>query len=34
MGVLVGKKAPLFESTAVINGGDIVDKFSLEQFHW
>lgn len=32
MGVLVGKKAPLFESTAVINGGDIVDKFSLEQF--
>jgi peroxiredoxin (alkyl hydroperoxide reductase subunit C) len=32
MGVLVGKKAPLFESTAVVNGGEIVDKFSLEQY--
>jgi len=32
MAVLVGKKAPLFEATAVINGGEIVEKFSLEQF--
>ena len=32
MSVLVGKKAPLFESDAVINGGEIVEKFSLEQF--
>ena len=32
MGVLVGKKAPLFEADAVVNGGEIVEKFSLEQF--
>jgi len=32
MGVLVGKKAPLFEANAVINGGEIVEKFSLEQY--
>lgn len=32
MAVLVGKKAPLFEETAVVNGGDFVEKFSLEQF--
>ncbi len=32
MGVLVGKKAPLFEADAVINGGEFVEKFSLEQF--
>jgi len=32
MGVLVGKKAPLFEANAVVNGGEFVDKFSLEQY--
>jgi peroxiredoxin (alkyl hydroperoxide reductase subunit C) len=32
MGVLVGKKAPLFEADAVVNGGEFVEKFSLEQY--
>ncbi|MBC8486394.1 MAG: peroxiredoxin [Bacteroidetes bacterium] len=32
MGVLVGKKAPLFEADAVVNGGDFVEKFSLDQY--
>jgi peroxiredoxin (alkyl hydroperoxide reductase subunit C) len=32
MAVLVGKKAPLFEADAVINGGEFVEKFSLKQF--
>ncbi len=32
MAVLVGKKAPLFEADAVINGGEFVEKFSLEQY--
>ncbi|MCK9220102.1 MAG: peroxiredoxin [Bacteroidales bacterium] len=32
MAVLVGKKAPLFEADAVINGGEFADKFSLEQY--
>ncbi len=32
MGVLVGKKAPTFSAPAVINGGDIVDNFSLDQY--
>lgn len=32
MAVLVGKKAPQFKSHAVLNGGDIVDNFSLEQY--
>jgi peroxiredoxin 2/4 len=32
MSVLVGKKAPLFEANAVVNGGEFVEKFSLEQF--
>jgi len=32
MSVLVGKKAPVFNSKAVINGGEIVENFSLEQF--
>ena len=32
MAVLVGKKAPLFEADAVINGGDFVAKFSLAQY--
>lgn len=29
---LVGKKAPLFKSSAVINGSEIVEDFSLEQY--
>ena len=29
MSVLVGKKAPLFKTKAVVNGGDIIDNFSL-----
>lgn len=29
---LVGKKAPVFKAQAVINGGDIVADFSLEQY--
>lgn len=32
MGVLVGKKAPSFSATAVINGGEIVNDFSLDQY--
>ncbi len=32
MSVLVGKKAPVFKSKAVINGSEIVDDFSLEQY--
>lgn len=32
MSVLVGKKAPIFEAEAVINGGEFVEKFSLEQY--
>ncbi len=32
MAVLTGKKAPLFDAPAVINGGEIVDSFSLEQY--
>ena len=32
MSVLVGKKAPLFEATAVVNGGEFVEKFSLKQY--
>ena len=30
--VLVGKKAPNFKAKALINGGEILDNFSLEQF--
>jgi peroxiredoxin (alkyl hydroperoxide reductase subunit C) len=30
--VLVGKKAPFFEADAVINGGEFIEKFSLEQY--
>lgn len=33
MAVLVGKKAPLFSEKAVINGGEIVENFSLEQYN-
>ncbi|MDD4142326.1 MAG: peroxiredoxin [Bacteroidales bacterium] len=29
---LIGKKAPLFEADAVINGNEFVEKFTLEQF--
>ena len=32
MAILVGKKAPLFEANAVVNGKDFVEKFSLEQY--
>lgn len=32
MAVLVGKKAPVFKASAVLNGGDIVENFSLEQY--
>ena len=32
MGVLVGKKAPEFSASAVVNGKDIVEDFSLAQF--
>jgi len=32
MSVLVGKKAPLFNAKAVINGGEIVENFSLDQY--
>ena len=32
MAVLVGKKAPSFEASAVVNGGEIVNGFSLDQF--
>lgn len=32
MAVLVGKKAPSFSATAVVNGGDFVNDFSLEQY--
>jgi len=32
MGVLVGKQAPGFTASAVINGGEIVEGFTLEQY--
>lgn len=32
MAVLVGRKAPAFKAPAVINGGEIVEDYSLEQF--
>jgi peroxiredoxin 2/4 len=32
METLVGKKAPKFEAKAVVNGSEIVDAYSLEQF--
>lgn len=32
MGVLVGKKAPSFKAPAVVNGGEIVQDFSLDQY--
>ncbi|MBN2485346.1 MAG: peroxiredoxin [Bacteroidales bacterium] len=32
MAVLVGKKAPRFNAPAVVNGGEISDNFSLDQY--
>ena len=32
MSVLVGKKAPSFKTAAVVNGGEVVNDFSLDQF--
>jgi peroxiredoxin 2/4 len=32
MAVLVGKKAPVFSAPAVINGGEIIEEFSLQKF--
>ena len=32
MSVLVGKKAPVFSANAVVNGNEIVEKFSLEKY--
>lgn len=32
MGVLVGRKAPSFKAAAVVNGGEIVADFSLDQY--
>lgn len=32
MAVLVGKKAPSFKAKAVVNGGEIIENFSLEQY--
>lgn len=32
MGVLIGKKVPNFKAEAVINGNNIVENFSLEQY--
>ena len=32
METLIGKKAPLFRANAVINGNEIIEGFSLEQF--
>ena len=32
MAVLVGKKAPSFSAPAVVNGMEVVENFSLDQF--
>jgi peroxiredoxin 2/4 len=32
MSVLVGKKAPSFKVAAVVNGGEVVENFSLDQY--
>jgi peroxiredoxin 2/4 len=32
MAVLVGKRAPSFSAPAVVNGGDVVENFSLDQY--
>ena len=31
MSVLVGKKAPVFSAPAVVNGGEVIEDFSLDQ---
>lgn len=32
MAVLVGKKAPSFKAKAVVNGGEVIENFSLDQY--
>ena len=32
MSVLVGRKAPAINAKAVVNGGEFVDNFSLDQY--
>ncbi|MGB0404388.1 MAG: peroxiredoxin [Salibacteraceae bacterium] len=32
MSVLVGKKAPSFSESAIVNGGEVADNYSLDQF--
>ncbi len=32
MAVLVGKKAPAFSAPAVVNGGEVIENFSLDQY--
>jgi len=32
MSVLVGRKAPQFSAKAVVNGGEFVENFSLDQY--
>ena len=32
MSVLIGKKAPTFSQQAVVNGGEFVKDYSLDQF--
>ena len=32
MSVLVGKKAPSFNAPAIVNGGEVVENFSLDQY--
>lgn len=32
MAVLVGKKAPHFSAPAVVNGGEMIENFSLDQY--
>lgn len=32
MSILVGKQAPKFKATAVVNGGEIINDFSLDQY--
>lgn len=34
MKALIGKKAPEFHAPAVINGNQIVEDFSLDQYLW
>ena len=32
MEILIGKKAPVFKADAVVNGGEFIENFSLEQY--